>query len=338
MHNMPGTRGIYFDEGPGYVLICMLGQGVYGTAYLVRNVQTGDIGVRKEQHWSSEATRARMLRTPPEEFTIARKMQHISSTAKALGWVRYARYDAEHEKRIFEVTYWDYHNAGTWDDFHIKLVSGGISLPEQWLWYWLSVMLQVTSQMHYIGIAHTDGHAGNWFLHWNSGDPQPQIGLGDFGLAQQYPPNKSSAGRDAAFIFDYRHVKTQLELLMELAGPHKALEDIAESLNDNLSDALGWLLSGAQLEERMRELQCLAATQAQRAPCVPVNHPVFKLLPASEEQRPPYPYEPVLAESDAMLCDIKVWKIIDLVTQKKHPDPRQHVLKYEKVAEGGWSA
>lgn len=178
---MAGKAAVFFDEGPGYLFIRTLGNGVDGSASLVRNVNNGGLYVRKESLRLSVEQSVRDSPSIPREAIIGQRIAKIPGVYQARGWCRWqdgggccCGLD-----RIMDVTYWEFCNAGTISSFEGK----GHRISEYLICCWLRTMLAILIDIHDAGIVHNDAHLGNWLLDQREGDSFPSAILADFGRA-----------------------------------------------------------------------------------------------------------------------------------------------------------
>ncbi|KAJ9650134.1 hypothetical protein H2198_010550 [Neophaeococcomyces mojaviensis] len=173
---MASLQAVFFDEGPGFFLIRVLGQGVTGSACLVRSSQDGELYVRKEE--LSPLEQHRSPKIPATEIKNALLVKSIPGVAKVKGWVNY---QDNKNGRVFPVSYWSYCNAGTLHTVITEAEKTGRYIPETWVCEWFSDMLSIILNIHQKGLTHNDGHEKNWFMHRSQNCETPLITLGDFG-------------------------------------------------------------------------------------------------------------------------------------------------------------
>lgn len=162
----------YFPEGVGFVFVKMLGHGAHSTACFVRSLGDNNLYVRKEDHDASNKNSD----TSPE-VTVARMIRSVPGVVGFRGWLSYRE---QKEAKTFFVTYWTYCNAGTVFQCLTTYSKHRCDFPERWACRWLISMLETVRGIHGKGVAHDDGHNGNWFLHRQSFDTDPKVVLGDF--------------------------------------------------------------------------------------------------------------------------------------------------------------
>lgn len=192
-------QAMFFDEGPGFVLVKPLGQGYYGSASLVLCVKDGKYYVRKEDLRPDGYVD---VGKPNLEVRNACRAGHIEGTAKVQGW---ANYQNDRNRTKFTVSYWDYYTGGTLAELIDRSREARTTIPELWIAFWAAEMLDIVLGIHKVGIAHQDGHLNNWFLTSRGASGLPLIGLGDFGISRRRENCKdwlALCRKDFRFIYD----------------------------------------------------------------------------------------------------------------------------------------
>lgn len=106
---------LFSYEGAGFGFVAKLGEGNNGRADLVRSTQDNQLYVRKQLTIAYPVERDIYTRPQREtkKGTLLRKFQGV---ARLQGWFIYAdlaRHQISGDVATFEVTYWNYCNAGT---------------------------------------------------------------------------------------------------------------------------------------------------------------------------------------------------------------------------------
>ncbi|KAK5949382.1 hypothetical protein OHC33_009555 [Knufia fluminis] len=168
-------QSIFFDEGPGFLLVKFLGSGAYGCAVLVYCIADGQYYIRKED--LRAGSRGRDGR---DEICNAFEIRRIPNVARLRGWLTYMNSQTAH---VVKVTYWTFYNGGTINEMDGRSRRLGRGIPVQWMCSWLMATIDTMLQLHRVGFTHNDGHSNNWFLHNMGANKIPAIVLGDFGLS-----------------------------------------------------------------------------------------------------------------------------------------------------------
>lgn len=239
-HNQKVTVS-YFDEGPGFVFLKHLAEGAEGWVCLVRSLEDHQLYVRKENFKASPFDKGDGA---PPEVEIANVLQNIPSTIQLHGWFRYkAEYATKTKPRTFCVTYWTYCNSNDLLECKISYLKSACEFPEKWAAQWLASMLKTLVELHRKGIAHSDAHVGNWFIHRRSSTADPEILLGDFGLCESISENDTwsdSLHWAVLAAGDFEHV---IKGMRSFAGTYERLRvvltqirGIIQGHNDYLKD------------------------------------------------------------------------------------------------------
>lgn len=198
---------VYFREGSGYLFVKTLGEGVDGSAILVRSVADGKLYVRKEEFNYEETPRANhnFSRTPPEETTNALQVQHIDGTYRPRGWTRWLNSPAGVG---FSVTYWRHYDLGSLRGFASDCRHTGRPIPERWGAIWFVSMCDTMIQVQRAGLVHNDPHSGNWLVERTDGGI-PRVVLGDFGRSQTRAEVSSYAFKNHC-VSDFEYITSSI--------------------------------------------------------------------------------------------------------------------------------
>lgn len=173
---------------PGYLLVDGLSSGCYGDTMLVISLEDRQIYVRKVEHvqyfdptrlFQSEDVHnavyhSKIPKLETWQDHLFESVSDDSSTADSL---------------VLSSSTWTFCNGGTASDLYEDIESDGVfRIPEACLWKFLHNIVDILTHVHRSGIAHSDAHMGNWFLHWPEPDSVlPEVHLGDFGVATKFP-------------------------------------------------------------------------------------------------------------------------------------------------------
>lgn len=178
-HRGPVSQdAVYFREGSGYLYVKTLGNGVDGSAVLVRSVADGKLYVRKEEFSYEDIPR---FHTPPEETTNALQVQNIRNTYRPHGWTRWVNSPA---RMAFNITYWQHYDLGSLRGFISDCRQTGRPIPERWGALWFVSMCDTMIRVQRAGVIHNDPHTGNWLVQ-STHSGIPEVFLGDFGRSER---------------------------------------------------------------------------------------------------------------------------------------------------------
>ena len=174
-HQLTANRqpkfAFFHDEASGYLHMKHLGRGVQGSAALVRCVQTGNLIVR-------EKTAFEPIAHNPYADQFYLPHPHI---VQLLGAVNYS-----HERTYASATFWLYANDQRLCEMYERYRAAGQLVPEILIWQCLSHLLSAYSALHATKRTHSDGHAGNIFIHWDGTSVLPDFILGDLGSCEAF--------------------------------------------------------------------------------------------------------------------------------------------------------
>lgn len=203
---MAHVTNTYYDEGAGFVFLENVGRGANGRADLVRSLRDNQIYVRKQLTTAFEVDREDYKR-PQREIKKASQLRDFPGVVKILGWSIYAdkaRYDIPGAVATFEVTYWEYYNAGTFKSLMAESMSERVSIPSYWICSWLIQTIKTVLELHEEGYSHRDNHYGNWFLHRTIYGSTPDVVLGDFDDVTSRYSTRESKGTQRIFQREWK--------------------------------------------------------------------------------------------------------------------------------------
>ncbi|KAK5086017.1 hypothetical protein LTR70_007635 [Exophiala xenobiotica] len=322
-------QAIFFDEGPGFIFVKPLGEGVYGSASLVSCVKDGKYYIRKEDLRTDERLDCRK---PNQEVRNALLAGHIEGTAKVQGWANHQ--NARNGKK-FTVTYWDYYTGGTLAELIARSRKARTTIPELWIAFWASEMLGIILDIHKAGVSHRDGHLNNWFLTSRDSNDLPLIGLGDFGLSRRQGTCRDwldTCRQDFEFI--YHNIDSLLEGRRDQTGLHDLVQ--------NLRFYVRRSQDVRSLQQHMSMLKDSATAMLRKGCRRPVNRQqnLFKEgIPFGRGTISlgfwPYkdPYDPRIKT----LKSYMVAEVLDRATFKLKGRPREVSGGYSVVGTGNWT-
>ena len=212
----------HHSEGDGFLHVAVLGQGIQGTATLVRPATTypstsnTPLVVRKRTAATDNTT--------IDPFADQFHLPH-TNIVQLLGCQNYR--DAE--GRWSSSTYWPYANGDTLHDLCQRFRARQRLVPEVLVWQALCHLLKAHEALHLSGRSHSDAHAGNVLVHWDGTSHLPDFILGDLGLCRPLPQDYVPG--------DCEHLET--DYIMDGPGSAKVVGMINARLDPRLDPRLG---------------------------------------------------------------------------------------------------
>lgn len=176
---------------PIFRLIAALGYGAQGVVYLVKNMLSNELHVRKE--FSDGRGEVPWYNILPKKC-VPRLIERYRSPVSA-----------PHEDLL--TTTYQFANGGDMHRIIQIYMEGDRRMPDILVWHVLADVMDILDRIHFgMGrkkvITHNDIHSGNVFLHWTRDRVLPSVMLGDWG---------NSCMRDFSAAGDLRIASLQLK-------------------------------------------------------------------------------------------------------------------------------
>lgn len=315
---MHSDETLLFDEGAAFVFIETLGEGNNGRADLVRSVYDNKYYVRKQLTTAYPVGRD-IYDRPQREIKMATRLRDFEGVAQLQGWFIYADRARDYitgDVATFEVTYWDYYNAGTLHSIIRDAAARNVLIPEYWVCSWLIQGIAILLDLHDAGFAHRDAHGGNWFLHRTVNDT-PELFLGDFDDVTKRFSTRDSRETQKIFQSDYKKLANALREVLTVSDRRDgSLSALLIVMSRWSSTSLG---RGSRIDHRM-EILCDQAREIQRQLPLPTRSQISLASPRRLD-----------SISSWVLDQFRVWSPIVQRFMPILPDPG-----FEIIASRGW--
>lgn len=258
---------VFMDGEDQYLFIKILGSGMYATAQLILQVQTGELVVRKVE-------KRRLDELEKEEEDPERILFLIQSQARQRGLQPNVShlYSADDEpapqrrggrKLLYHrVRYFKFYNGSTLSDFYQACETRDIAPPPSLI---LTMIQDVVQALHFMYsmkpnfVMHGDLHRGNIFLHWEQNVSRgPRFFLGDFGRSTC---GGIRAGNSFGLVADIRQVGLHTQTLLCTGTDSGFQSELRQYLEAVVEPEILRLARGpaSQLPDLTRLLELLSA-------------------------------------------------------------------------------
>ncbi|KAH8781033.1 hypothetical protein F5883DRAFT_516390 [Diaporthe sp. PMI_573] len=258
---------VFMDGEDQYLFIKILGSGLYATAQLVLQVQTGELVVRKvdkrlfDELEKQEEDPERILfqvQSQARQRGLQPNVSHLySADDKPAPQRRGGR-----ELLYHRVRYFKFYNGGTLSEFWQACETRDIAPPPSLI---LTMIRDVIQALHFMYsmkpyfVMHGDLHRGNIFLHWEqNASGGPRFFLGDFGRSTC---GSIRAGNRFGLIADIRQVGLHTQTLLCAGTNYDFQSGLGQYLEAVVEPELLRLARGpaTQLPDLTRLLELLSA-------------------------------------------------------------------------------